>query len=69
MVSESEKLIKDIRAKAAAVKRQLRFMELCGTHSQSIAANGLKSLMPLNSAGLCEAEIITPPIMARLGTR
>jgi hydrogenase expression/formation protein HypD len=48
MVSESEKLIKDIRAKAAAVKRQLRFMELCGTHSQSIAANGLKSLMPEN---------------------
>jgi hydrogenase expression/formation protein HypD len=48
MVSESEKLIKDIHAKAATVKRRLRFMELCGTHSQSIAINGLKSLMPEN---------------------
>jgi len=48
MSGESEKILKNIRAKAAQIGRPLRFMELCGTHSQSIAANGLKSLMPKN---------------------
>lgn len=48
MSGESEKILKKIRAKAAQIGRPLRFMELCGTHSQTIAAGGLKSLMPKN---------------------
>jgi hydrogenase expression/formation protein HypD len=48
MSSESEKILKNIRTKAAQVGRSLRFMELCGTHSQTIANGGLKSLMPKN---------------------
>jgi len=30
------------------MRRPLRFMELCGTHSQTIAIHGLKSLVPKN---------------------
>ncbi len=43
-----EKILKDIRGKAARIGRPLRFMELCGTHSQSIAEHGIKKLMPKN---------------------
>lgn len=48
MSAESKKIIKEIHQKAARIGRPLRFMELCGTHSQSIAEHGLKLLMPKN---------------------
>ncbi|MFA6382885.1 MAG: hydrogenase formation protein HypD [Parcubacteria group bacterium] len=48
MSSESENILKKIWQEAVQIGRPLRFMELCGTHSQTIAANGLKSLMPRN---------------------
>jgi hydrogenase expression/formation protein HypD len=48
MSSESEKILKNIWRKATQIGRPLRFMELCGTHSQTIAADDLKSLMPKN---------------------
>ncbi len=48
MKSEISKIIGDISRKAAIIGRPLRFMDLCGTHSQSIAENGLKDLMPAN---------------------
>ncbi len=41
-------LISEINEKAKKIGRPLRFMELCGTHSQTIAEHGIKSLMPKN---------------------
>src|SRR5712691_4766698 len=37
--------------------------------SGHLRPSGLKSLIPLNSAGLWDAEIMTPPITCFLGTR
>lgn len=48
MNTEIKKILKDIYRKAKIVKRQLRFMELCGTHSQTVAANGIKNILPGN---------------------
>lgn len=45
MVNE---ILKEIHKKAARIGRPLRFMELCGTHSQSVAQNGIKNLLPEN---------------------
>lgn len=45
---EAEKIIKQINKKAATIGRPLCFMELCGTHSQTIAEHGIKELMPKN---------------------
>jgi len=45
---EYEKILDNIRQKAAQIKRPLRFMELCGTHAEAIAKHGIKSLMPEN---------------------
>lgn len=42
------KIIEEIIEKASKIGRPLRFMELCGTHSQTIAEHGIKSLMPKN---------------------
>jgi len=38
----------NIRRKAKEIKRPLRFMELCGTHTQTVAENALKSILPKN---------------------
>jgi hydrogenase expression/formation protein HypD len=43
-----EKIIKNIQEKADKIGRPLRFMELCGTHAEAIAENGIKNLMPKN---------------------
>ncbi len=43
-----EEILSDIKKKARSIRRPLRFMELCGTHSQTIAQNGLKSILPEN---------------------
>jgi hydrogenase expression/formation protein HypD len=43
-----QKIITEIKKKAAQIGRPLRFMELCGTHSQAIAEYGIKALMPKN---------------------
>lgn len=48
MTSQTKTIINEIKAKAKKINRELRFMELCGTHSQAIAINGIKSLMPEN---------------------
>jgi len=45
---ETDKIVKDIHQLAAEIGREVRLMELCGTHSQAIAQNGIKSLMPKN---------------------
>jgi len=43
---KSEEIIKNIHTLAAKIGRSVRLMELCGTHSQTIAQHGIKSLMP-----------------------
>ncbi|MDO9231518.1 MAG: hydrogenase formation protein HypD [bacterium] len=45
---ESKKIIKSIWEKAQKINRSLRFMELCGTHSESIAKHGIKNILPKN---------------------
>jgi hydrogenase expression/formation protein HypD len=42
------KILKEIEKKASLINRPLTFMELCGTHSQTIAAFGLKKILPKN---------------------
>ncbi len=42
------KILKEIEKKASLVNRPLTLMELCGTHSQTIAAFGLKKILPSN---------------------
>ncbi len=43
---KSDEIIKNIHKLAAKIGRPVRLMELCGTHSQTIAEHGLKELMP-----------------------
>ncbi len=43
-----QKILINIRRKAKEIKRPLRFMELCGTHTQTVAENALKSILPKN---------------------
>ncbi|MFZ2188571.1 MAG: hydrogenase formation protein HypD [Candidatus Moraniibacteriota bacterium] len=43
-----DELVKNIRSKAEKIGRPIRLMELCGTHSQTIAEHGIKKLMPKN---------------------
>jgi len=46
--TKMDKLVKNIRIKAEKIGRPIRLMELCGTHSQTIAEYGIKKLMPKN---------------------
>lgn len=48
MKQKTEKIIEEIKIKSAKIGRSLRFMELCGTHSQSVTQNGIKNLLPKN---------------------
>ena len=41
-----KKIIEEIREKSKKIGRPVRLMELCGTHSQTIAEHGIKELMP-----------------------
>ncbi len=43
-----EKIISEIKRKAGKIGKTVRFMELCGTHSQTVAQNGIKDIMPEN---------------------
>jgi hydrogenase expression/formation protein HypD len=43
-----KKIVEEIREKAQKIGRPVRLMELCGTHSQTIAEHGIKELMPKN---------------------
>ncbi len=43
-----QKVLASIQRKAQKIKRPLRFMELCGTHTQTVAENALKSILPPN---------------------
>ncbi len=43
-----KKIITEINQKANLISRPLTFMELCGTHSQTVARFALKDLLPKN---------------------
>ncbi len=43
-----KRIVDEIREKAKKIGRPVRLMELCGTHSQTIAEHGIKELMPKN---------------------
>lgn len=43
-----KKILKNIQTKAEKINRPLRFMELCGTHSEAIAKHGIKNILPEN---------------------
>lgn len=45
---QMKKIIDEIREKAEKIGCPIRLMELCGTHSQTIAEHGIKKLMPKN---------------------
>lgn len=45
-IMKSEKIVENINKLAEKIGREVRLMELCGTHSQTIAQHGIKSLMP-----------------------
>lgn len=48
MNKQTERLIADIFDKANKLGRPVKLMELCGTHSQSVALSGLKKILPPN---------------------
>jgi hydrogenase expression/formation protein HypD len=45
---EYKKILSDIYRKSAEIKKPIRFMELCGTHSESVAKYAIKSVLPKN---------------------
>jgi len=48
MKTRYEKILVGIREKARLILRPVTFMELCGTHSQTVARNGIKNILPEN---------------------
>jgi hydrogenase expression/formation protein HypD len=44
----ANKILEEIKKKADKIGQPIRLMELCGTHSQTIAEHGIKKLMPKN---------------------
>ena len=48
MKQQFSKILKDIQKKSLLVPRPLTFMELCGTHSQTVARYGIKNILPGN---------------------
>lgn len=42
------KILKDINNKTKQLKKPIKIMEVCGTHTMAIVKNGLKSLLPEN---------------------
>lgn len=44
----SEKIIKQINKLALQINRQITIMELCGTHTETVAKNGIKNILPSN---------------------
>lgn len=42
------KILNEIKINSNKIKRTINLMELCGTHSQVVAANGIKNLLPKN---------------------
>lgn len=45
---EYKKILKNIERLAKNIGREIRFMELCGSHSEAIAKYGIKNLVPKN---------------------
>lgn len=45
---DCDKILKNIQRKAKELNHSIRIMELCGTHAEAIAENGIKNLMPKN---------------------
>ncbi|HAI74157.1 MAG TPA: hydrogenase formation protein HypD [Candidatus Moranbacteria bacterium] len=43
-----EKIIKNINKISKKIGREVRLMELCGTHSQTVARYGIKNILPKN---------------------
>lgn len=48
MESKYEKILVAIHDKARLISRPVTFMELCGTHSQTVARYGIKNILPKN---------------------
>jgi hydrogenase expression/formation protein HypD len=48
MKTRYEKIIADIREKSRLISHPVTFMELCGTHSQTVAQYGIKNILPEN---------------------
>lgn len=48
MREDTKQIINQIHNKAKIIRRSVRLMELCGTHSQAVVANGIKNLLPKN---------------------
>lgn len=48
MILGPEKILSEIKRKAGKIEKTVRIMELCGTHSQTVAQNGIKSILPEN---------------------
>jgi hydrogenase expression/formation protein HypD len=42
------KILKNIQEKARQINRPVRFMELCGTHAETIAKHAIKDVLPKN---------------------
>ncbi len=43
-----EKILEQINAVAGKIKREVRLMEVCGTHTQAVRKFGIRELMPKN---------------------
>ncbi len=48
MNKKVRQLIKEIHHISSAIGREVRLMEVCGTHTQAVARHGIKELLPKN---------------------
>jgi len=48
MTIKNQSIIKKIHDLAGEISRDVKLMELCGTHAQAVAQHGIKELMPKN---------------------
>ncbi|MBU0636991.1 MAG: hydrogenase formation protein HypD [Patescibacteria group bacterium] len=48
MKTDKTKILDEIKIKSDKIKRTVCLMELCGTHSQAVATNGIKNILPKN---------------------
>ncbi|MFZ2975747.1 MAG: hydrogenase formation protein HypD [Candidatus Moraniibacteriota bacterium] len=47
-MSDFKKILSSIDGKSKMIGKPIRFMELCGTHSEMIAKHGIKNILPEN---------------------
>ena len=48
MTTNIKNILERIKRKAELIKRPVVFMELCGTHAESVAENSIRNLLPKN---------------------